>query len=202
MTAAPKLLTGKNQRWQMVALLSVAFALCYVDRQAAFSIFPVLKKELGFSDTQLGLVGSLFGWSYALSMPGAGRIADLVRRDWLVIASLVLWSLATLGTAFSNSPTSFLVWRVVMGLTESLYFPAALGIRAVLHPRINPLPRVGYSSGGAVGGHYRWRVVRGLGGREHRLENGLRRTKHHRHRLLGCSHEVFSRKQHRSWEAR
>ncbi len=118
----------------MVALLCVAFALCYVDRQAAFSIFPVLKRELGFSNTQLGLVGSLFGWSYAISMPVAGRIADIVRRDRLVIASLVLWSIATLGTALSNSPGSFLAWRAVMGLTESLYFPAALGILAVLHP--------------------------------------------------------------------
>ncbi len=134
MTADPKVLAREDRRWRMVALLSVAFALCYLDRQAAFSIFPVLKRELGFSDTQLGLVGSLFGWSYALSMPVAGRIADIVRRDRLVIASLVLWSVATLGTALSNSPTSFLAWRVVMGLTESLYFPAALGILAMLHP--------------------------------------------------------------------
>jgi predicted MFS family arabinose efflux permease len=133
-TATAKFLGGKDRRWQMLALLFVAFALCYVDRQAAFSIFPVLKKELGFSDTQLGLVGSLFSWSYALFMPISGRIADVTRRDWLVIASLALWSLATLGTALSNSPTSFLIWRVVMGLTESLYFPAALGILAVLHP--------------------------------------------------------------------
>ena len=133
MIAAP-ISARSDRRWLMVALLSVAFALCYLDRQAVFSIFPVLKKELGFSDTQLGLVGSLFGWSYALSMPIAGRIADIVRRDRLVISSLVLWSLATFGTALSHSPESFLAWRVVMGLTESLYFPAAVGILAVLHP--------------------------------------------------------------------
>ena len=117
-----------------MACLFAAFALSYIDRQAAFSIFPVLKKELGLSDTQLGLVGSLFGWTYALLMPVAGRIADLVRRDRLVIASLVLWSTATFGTALSHSPTSFLCWRMFMGVTESLYFPAALGIIAVLHP--------------------------------------------------------------------
>src|SRR5271154_2649539 len=68
-TDAAKSLGGNDRRWQMLALLFVAFALCYVDRQAVFSIFPVLKRDLGFSDTQLGLVGSLFGWSYALFMP-------------------------------------------------------------------------------------------------------------------------------------
>jgi MFS family permease len=123
----------ESRSWGVVALLFAAFALCYVDRQSAFAIFPVLKRELGFSDVQLGLVGSLFGWSYALSMPLAGRVADIIRRDRLVVASLVLWSFAALGTARSDSPGAFLAWRVVMGVTESLYFPAAIAIIGVLH---------------------------------------------------------------------
>jgi MFS family permease len=123
----------ESRSWSIVALLFAAFALCYVDRQSAFAIFPVLKRDLKFSDLQLGLVGSLFGWSYALSMPLAGRLADVVRRDRLVIASLVLWSVAALGTASSGSAGAFLGWRVVMGLTESLYFPAAIAIIGVLH---------------------------------------------------------------------
>jgi MFS family permease len=126
----------ESRSWSVVLLLFAAFALCYVDRQSAFAIFPVLKRDLGFSDVQLGLVGSLFGWSYALSMPLAGRMADMVRRDRLVVASLVLWSCAALGTARSASPASFLAWRVVMGLTESLYFPAAIAIIGVLHAGI------------------------------------------------------------------
>jgi predicted MFS family arabinose efflux permease len=124
----------QDRRWQVVAFLFAAFALCYVDRQAAFSIFPVLEKELGFSSAELGLVGSLFVWSYALTMPLAGRIADVFRRDRLLIISLVLWSLSTLGTALSGSVATFLGWRVMMGLTESLYFPAAMAILATLHP--------------------------------------------------------------------
>ena len=125
---------AQDRRWQAVAFLFAAFMLCYVDRQAAFSIFPVLEKELGFSSAQLGLVGSLFVWSYALTMPLAGRIADIFRRDRLLIISLVLWSISTLGTALSGSVATFLGWRVMMGLTESLYFPAALAILATLHP--------------------------------------------------------------------
>jgi len=171
MNIARKAPVEKDRRWHVVVFLSVAFMLCYLDRQVAFSIFPVLKNELGFSDTQLGMVGSLFVWSYAISMPIAGRIADLVRRDRLVIASLVLWSIAILGTALSKSPISFLVWRVVMGLTESLYFPAALGILAVLHSgstRSRALSihqsaqLVGIIAGGWYGGwaaeHIGWRV--------------------------------------------
>src|SRR5580704_12802281 len=120
--------------WATVALLWFAYLLNYVDRQAVFSIFPVLRSDLGFSDLQLGLVGTLFIWVYSLCMPLAGRLADAVRRDRLVIGSLILWSLATLGTAASTSARTFLFWRAVMGVTESVYVPAALATIAALHP--------------------------------------------------------------------
>jgi MFS transporter, Spinster family, sphingosine-1-phosphate transporter len=117
-----------------VAFLWFAYFLNYLDRQVVFSIFPVLRRDLGFSDAQLGLVGTLFIWVYSLCMPLTGRLADVVRRDRLVISSLVLWSLATLGTGLSTSVPAFLFWRAVMGVTESLYVPAALATIAVLHP--------------------------------------------------------------------
>lgn len=120
--------------WTTVGLLWLAYLLNYLDRQVVFSIFPVLRSELGFSDTQLGLVGTLFIWVYSLCMLLTGRLADLVRRERLVIWSLVLWSLATLGTSLSSSVSVFLLWRAVMGVTESLYVPAALTTIAMLHP--------------------------------------------------------------------
>ena len=63
-----------------------------------------------------------------------GRIADLFRRDRLIVGSLVLWSCATLGTGLSHSISAFLFWRGVMGLTEALYLPAAAGLIGELHP--------------------------------------------------------------------
>jgi len=119
--------------WMVVGFLWLTYLLNYVDRQVVFSIFPALKRDLGFSDAQLGLVGSVFTWVYSLCMPLTGRIADLARRDRVVVASLVLWSLATAGTAYSFSAGAFLVWRGVMGITEALYMPAALSLIAAMH---------------------------------------------------------------------
>jgi len=114
----------------LVAYLWVAFALNYVDRQMVYSMFPALTADLGFTGAKLGLIGSVFQWVYTLSMPVAGRLADTMRRDVLLVASLVLWSLATLGCGMSASQNEFLAWRAVMGLTESLYYPTALAVIA------------------------------------------------------------------------
>ncbi|MEO7142165.1 MAG: MFS transporter, partial [Bryobacteraceae bacterium] len=95
----PRLAAGKMvSPWLVVALLWVAFLINYVDRQSVFSIYPVLKRDLHLSDPQLGLAGTVFIWTYSLCMPFTGRLADLFRRDRIIIASIVLWSLATLGT--------------------------------------------------------------------------------------------------------
>jgi MFS family permease len=127
-TAAPGRLA-----WLTVGLLWIAYLINYLDRQVVFSIFPVLTRDLRFSDAQLGLIGTVFIWVYSLCMPFTGRLADLVRRDRLVLVSLVLWSLATLGTGLSGSVSAFLFWRAAMGVTESIFMPAALGLVAVWH---------------------------------------------------------------------
>ena len=118
----------------LVAYLWIAFAVNYVDRQMVYSMFPALRTELGFTDARLGLIGSVFLWVYLLGMPVAGRLADTTRREWMVVASLVLWSAATLGSGMSRSQGSMLGWRAAMGLTESLYFPAALAMIASYYP--------------------------------------------------------------------
>ena len=154
----------------LVALLWVALALNYIDRQMVFSIFPALKRELAFTDVQLGLIGSVFTWVYSLGMPVAGRLADRFRRDRMIVLSLVLWSLATLGCGLAGSVTAFLIWRAVMGITESLYFPAAVGTIAAAHSgatRSQALgihqsaQLIGIIAGGWYGGwmadHWGWR---------------------------------------------
>jgi predicted MFS family arabinose efflux permease len=124
----------RRAAWTTVAFLWITYVLNYTDRQVVFSIFPVLKSELRFSDAQLGLIGTVFNWVYSLSMPVAGRFSDLARRERVILASVALWSLATVGTGLSRSVGAFLFWRGVVGVTESLYVPAALGVIAVLHP--------------------------------------------------------------------
>jgi MFS family permease len=148
-----------RRAWLMVGLLWIAYLINYVDRQVVFSMFPVLQRELRFSDAQLGLIGTVFIWVYSLCMPLMGRIADVLRRDRLVLVSLVLWSLATCGTGLCGSVPAFLFWRAMMGISESLFMPAALGLVAVWHSgatrsRALALFATGQFAGIAAGGWY------------------------------------------------
>lgn len=118
---------------RLALYLWVAFLLNYVDRQMVYSIFPALQKDVGFTSATLGLIGSVFLWVYTLGMPLAGWLAD---RGWagkLIAGSLALWSAATWGCATAQSEGVFLAWRAVIGLTEAMYFPAALTVMAAAY---------------------------------------------------------------------
>lgn len=119
---------------RLVAVLWVAFVLNYVDRQAVFSMFPALRQDLGFTNTELGLTGAVFLWVYSLSSPLGGWFADRFRRDHLVIASLIIWSVMTACTGLARDVSSFLLARALMGFSEALYLPAALSLLAAAFP--------------------------------------------------------------------
>ncbi|HYG78203.1 MAG TPA: MFS transporter [Planctomycetota bacterium] len=127
--AAPVIRAGGS----LVAYMWVAYFLNYCDRQVVFALFPVLKTELGLSDMQLGLTGSLFLWVYGIGCPIAGQIGDRYSKRLLVVLSLVIWSGVTVATGLSTTAVMLLVMRALMGLSESLYMPSAIALTANAH---------------------------------------------------------------------
>ena len=117
----------------MLALLFCAGALNYADRTAISSVFPLLRRDLGISDLGLAAIGSLFLWSYAISSPVAGVIADRFSRSRLVVLSLAAWSVVTAATGLVTDSGQLYVLRVLLGFAECLYLPAALGLIADYH---------------------------------------------------------------------
>ena len=119
--------------WALIAVLWLTYFLNYVDRQVIFSLLPALKADIAMSDAALALIGSLFIWFYSLASPLGGRLADRFGYPQMILISLLLWTGATLATGLSTSVASLLVWRAAMGITEALYFPAAVGLLGALH---------------------------------------------------------------------
>src|SRR5580765_465179 len=120
-------------KWAVVGMLWLVCLFNYADRQAIFSVFPVLKTEMGLSDMQLGIVGGSFMWVYALALPIAGIIGDRVRRKTLIIVGLVFWSLITLATALSTRYWHLVLFRALEGLGEAFYFPASMSLISDYH---------------------------------------------------------------------
>lgn len=119
--------------WLVVAMLWAIACFNYADRQAVFSVFPLLEKEFGLSPVQLGLLGSSFAWAYGLSGPIAGMVVDRIQRRTAVLVGLQTWSLICAATATAVTFPQLLVFRAAEGLGETIYFPGSMSLISDYH---------------------------------------------------------------------
>lgn len=126
-------MTAPRYKWLVVGMLWFICFFNYADRLAIFSVFPLLQKELGFSKTELGLIGAAFTWVYALTAPFAGHVGDRLPRKMVILAGLYVWSLVTGLTAQCTRVIHFVLVRGAEGLGETFYFPASMALISDYH---------------------------------------------------------------------
>ncbi|WP_415909572.1 MFS transporter [Oleiharenicola sp. Vm1] len=150
------------------------------DRSAMSAVMAVVQAEFRLDDVRLGMLGSVFLWSYALGSPIAGWLGDRWSRTQLVVGSLAVWSVVVALTALAAGYPMLLLLRFALGASECLFLPAAIALIAAHHPvetraRAMSLITVGANGGMIAGGslagsfadHVSWRAgifVLGLAG--------------------------------------
>ena len=122
-----------RRRWLVVAMLWLVCFFNYADRQAIFSVFPLLQREFGLGPEQLGLLGSAFAWVYGLSGPVAGMIVDRIKRKTAILSGLQFWSLVCIASALSRSFRQLVMFRAAEGLGEAVYYPASTSLISDYH---------------------------------------------------------------------
>jgi len=147
----------------------------YIDRQVLAAIEPQIRDTF-FSPNDpnamavSGTLGSAFLITYMISAPALGWIADRFSR-WIVIGcAVIFWSLASGGSGLAASYTMLLATRILVGIGEGGYGPAAPTILADLFPlekrgqilaifcaAIPVGSALGYVLGGIVAAHLGWR---------------------------------------------
>ena len=120
-------------KWWVVFMLWGVCFFNYADRQAIYSVFPVLKEEFGLDKVQLGLIGSAFMWVYAAGAPFAGFMSDRMRRKTLILGGCAFWSVVTVTTGWCSRLWQFITVRALEGFGETFYFPASMALISDYH---------------------------------------------------------------------
>jgi MFS transporter, Spinster family, sphingosine-1-phosphate transporter len=162
---------GRSGARTAVALLLSINIFNYVDRQILAAVEPSIratfflpgdKNALAIS----GVLGSAFLVTYMLVAPALGWLADRFSR-WVIIGlAVIFWSFATAGSGLAVTFGMLFFTRILVGVGEGGYGPAAPTILADLFPiqargRIMSLffaaipvgSALGYVIGGAVLSH-------------------------------------------------
>jgi MFS family permease len=113
-------------RWAMVAILSIAAVVAYMDRLILSVLFVPLARDLHLTDTQVSVLqGGSFAIIYALAGVPLGLVADRLKRRNIIIASITVWCGATIASGFATTFTQLMLARFCTGIGEAALFPAA-----------------------------------------------------------------------------
>jgi MFS family permease len=171
---------ASNAMNRVVVLLAISVFINYIDRSNLSIAAPLLKDELGLSAAQLGTLLSVFFWTYGCMQIPAGWLVDRFEVKWVFAAGFFAWSAATAVTGILHGFTAWIVIRIILGIGESIAFPAyskilgsgyftesrrGLGNAAIM-AGLSLGPAIGMLVGGSVVGRFGWRpffLVLGFG---------------------------------------
>jgi MFS family permease len=155
-----------------VLLLGAAIFLNYVDRGAIGIAAPVMKTELGLSPKMYGIVFSAFFWVYAPVQLVTGWLCDRLSVYRLMAAGILIWAASTLLMGLAGGFLSLLVLRIMLGVGESMSFPASSKMiarhvpaerrglaNAAIAAGIALGPAVGTLAGGLMVASWGWRAM-------------------------------------------
>ena len=156
----------------VLALLLAVNLLNYIDRQALYAVFPLIKADLALSDTALGFLGSAFMLCYMISAPLFGWLANRTSRVAIAAGGVAVWSLATVCAGFAAGYRSLLAARTAVGIGEASFGTVSPSLLADYFPRekrgkvialfclaIPVGSALGYLLGGLIGHRYGWHAA-------------------------------------------
>ena len=143
----------------------------YVDRSVLFAVQPLVQNEFHRTDAEFGLLTSAFFFCYMFTAPFIGALADRRPRRGIMIAGAIVWSAATLLTAFTYDFRTLLLRHTIVGIGEATFATIAPSFLADLFPEdkrgrvlgvfylcIGLGTAVGYMVGGSLGHLRGWRA--------------------------------------------
>jgi predicted MFS family arabinose efflux permease len=145
--------------------------LNYIDRYILPGAQTLVQREYGWSDQRMGALTTALFFVYMLVAPLTGWMGDRFSRKPLIIGGAVLWSLATLGTAWVHDYWTLYLRHALVGVGEAtfgIFAPAVLAdfyperdrnrILSIFYLAIPVGAAIGYLAGGELGTHFGWRA--------------------------------------------
>ena len=153
-----------------LVVLVIAVLINYADRGNLALAAPILKDEWSLSASQLGILLSVFFWSYmALQIP-VGWLVDRFNVNVVLALGFLAWSLSTAASGLASGFAMMLCIRLVLGAGEAVMFPACSRIcchylperkrgfaNALLTAAIKWGTALGTFGGGLLIAHWGWR---------------------------------------------
>ena len=140
---------SKRYRSMALILLTIVYGFNFIDRQIVGILAPFIQKDLGLTNTELGLlIGLAFAVFYTLVAIPIAWLADRFNRVNILSIALATWSGFTALTGLATNFVQIGLARMGVGIGEAGGSPPSHSIISDLYPKEERAGALGFYSMG------------------------------------------------------
>ena len=143
---------GGPARARVIVLFGAVLALNGADTATVGAVAPQLESALHIGNTKIGLLVAVTLLVGAVFTIPVGLLVDRTKRIPMLSLSIVLWSIASLLSAFAGSYSALLFTRLVLGAVVATAGPAIASLTGDYFPARERGQVYAYILGGEIGG--------------------------------------------------
>ena len=143
---------GGPARARVITIFGAVLALNGADNATVGAVAPQLERALHIGNTKIGLLSSVALLIGAVFTIPVGMLVDRIKRVPMLSLSILLWSIASLLSAFAGSYSSLLLSRLLLGAVTATAGPAIASLTGDYFPARERGRVYAYILGGEIAG--------------------------------------------------
>jgi MFS transporter, DHA2 family, multidrug resistance protein len=162
-------ITTSVRTWLGFVLMCLGMFMAILDIQVVATSLPEIQQALGISRDAMSWVQTAYLIAEITAIPLTGWLTRVLTLRWLFVAAISLFTLASIGCAFSDNFATLISCRVLQGFAGGALIPAVFSAVFLLFPlRLHPAtttlagivavlaPTVGPVIGGWITENWSW----------------------------------------------
>jgi MFS transporter, Spinster family, sphingosine-1-phosphate transporter len=110
---------------KLIYLLAGLNILNFADRYILSAVAPSIQRDLGFTDGQLGMIGTAFLWGFVLASPFVGTLMRRFSPQLVLAFAVISWSAATAATGVVRLLFAMVALRAIIGIGQAIFSTAS-----------------------------------------------------------------------------
>ncbi len=120
--------------WVAFVLMCLGMFMAILDIQVVATSLPTIQRALAISQDAMSWIQTAYLIAEVIAIPLTGLFTRVLTLRWLFVAAVGLFTIASIGCAFSTSFAVLLVFRVVQGFSGGVLIPAVFSAVFLLFP--------------------------------------------------------------------
>jgi MFS transporter, DHA2 family, multidrug resistance protein len=148
MNETPRPDVPNSRTWAGFLLMCLGMFMAILDIQVVATSLPTIQDALGISKDAMSWIQTAYLIAEVIAIPLTGLFTRVLSLRWLFVVAVGLFTLASIGCAFSGDFSVLLAFRIVQGFSGGVLIPAVFSAVFLLFP--SRLHAVATTIGGVV----------------------------------------------------